>query len=53
MYNPNQARNKNRKIRKEQGLCIYCGKVEPEENKNGCRSCLDKKMIYNKSMPFA
>jgi len=53
MYSPNETRNKKKKIREENGLCIYCGNIEPEENKKGCRVCLDKKKYYNKSMPFA
>lgn len=31
--------------RREQNLCIYCGKTKPVEGKTGCRSCLDKKVL--------
>lgn len=49
MYNSNVRRNERKREREEKGLCIYCGKVEPDIDKKGCRLCLDKRNINNKT----
>lgn len=35
-------------LRKEQGLCVTCGKVKPVEGKTQCQACKDRNANYQK-----
>ena len=43
MYNRKTAQA----ARKKQGLCIFCGKFPPKENRNGCEKCLNDRSKNN------